>query len=134
VLPDAAAASLFSAGLVDLVIVGADRVCADGSVANKVGTYGLAILAQAHDVPFVVVAPSTTVDLGTPSGADVEIEQRSADEVTSFAGRVVAPPDTTAYNPAFDVTPARLVTALVTEHGVLRAPDAHALRALGRAQ
>jgi methylthioribose-1-phosphate isomerase len=109
-------------------------VCADGSVANKVGTYGLAVLANAHDVPFVVVAPTTTIDLGTPSGSEVEIEQRAASEVTEYAGVPIAPAGTAAYNPAFDVTPARLIAALVTERGVVHSPDAHALRALGRAQ
>lgn len=134
VLPDSAAASLFAAGEVDVVIVGADRICADASVANKVGTYGLAVLARAHDVPFVVVAPTTTIDLATPTGADVEIEQRSASEVTSYAGVALAPAGTAAYNPAFDVTPAHLISALVTEQGVLNAPDRPALRALGQAQ
>jgi methylthioribose-1-phosphate isomerase len=111
VLPDNAAGSLFARGEVDLVVVGADRVCADGSVANKVGTYPLAVLARAHGVPFVVAAPTSTVDLATPTGDDVVIEQRDPTEVTTFGD---------AYNPAFDVTPPHLVTALVTERGVTR--------------
>lgn len=111
VLPDNAAGSLFARGEVDLVLVGADRVCADGSVANKVGTYPLAVLARAHGVPFVVVAPTSTIDLATATGGDVVIEERDAAEVTTFGP---------AYNPAFDVTPPHLVTALVTERGVSR--------------
>lgn len=120
VLPDSAAATLMAAGQVDLVITGADRVAADGSVANKVGTYSLAVLAAHHGIPFVVVAPRTTVDLATPDGAGIEVEQRAAAEVTHHAGTAVAPAGTTAFNPAFDVTPPGLVTALVTEVGVVR--------------
>ena len=130
VLPDNAAGSLFAAGAVDLVLVGADRVCADGSVANKVGTYPLAVLARAHDVPFVVVAPTSTIDLHTACGADVVVEQRDAAEVTSFGGVRVAPEGAAAYNPAFDVTPPHLVTALVTERGVARPVTSETLRAL----
>jgi methylthioribose-1-phosphate isomerase len=118
-LPDSAAAALMAAGRVDLVITGADRVAADGSVANKVGTYALAVLAAHHGVPFVVVAPRSTVDLGTPDGAGIPVEQRAAEEVTHHAGTAVAPPGTAAFNPAFDVTPPELVTALVTEAGVV---------------
>jgi methylthioribose-1-phosphate isomerase len=118
VLADNAAGSLFARGEVDVVLVGADRVCADGSVANKVGTYPLAVLARAHGVPFVVVAPTSTVDLATPTGDAIEIEQRDADEVLSYGGTRVAPAGAAAYNPAFDVTPPHLVTALVTERGV----------------
>jgi methylthioribose-1-phosphate isomerase len=121
VLADNAAGSLFAAGRVDLVVVGADRVCADGSVVNKVGTYPLAVLARAHGVPFVVAAPTSTVDETTATGRDVVVEQRAADEVTSYGGVRVAPEGAAAYNPAFDVTPAEYVTALVTECGVSRA-------------
>jgi methylthioribose-1-phosphate isomerase len=120
VLPDTAAGSLFAAGQVDLVLVGADRVAADGSVANKVGTYQLAVLAHHHGVPFVVVAPVTTVDPDTPDGAAIVVEQRAADEVTALAGMPVAPVASEAYNPAFDVTPADLVSALVTDIGLVR--------------
>ncbi|GAA0605178.1 S-methyl-5-thioribose-1-phosphate isomerase [Sporichthya brevicatena] len=120
VLPDSAAAALMASGQVDLVITGADRVAADGAVANKVGTYSLAVLAAHHSVPFVVVAPRTTVDLGTADGAGIPVEQRAAEEVTHHAGTAVAPPGTAAFNPAFDVTPPDLVTALVTEVGVVR--------------
>lgn len=120
VLSDNAAGSLFARGDVDVVLVGADRICADGSVANKVGTYPLAVLARAHDVPFVVVAPTSTIDPATATGADVEIEQRAADEVTTYGGVAVAPQGSEAYNPAFDVTPPRLVSAIVTERGIAR--------------
>ncbi len=120
VLPDSAAAALMAAGQVDLVITGADRVAADGSVANKVGTYSLAVLAAHHGIPFVVVAPRTTVDLGTPDAAGIPVEQRAAEEVTFLAGTALAPVGTTAFNPAFDVTPPGLVTALVTEAGVVQ--------------
>ncbi|EDY52347.1 translation initiation factor [Streptomyces clavuligerus] len=134
-LTDNAAGSLFAAGEVDAVLIGADRIAADGAVANKVGSYPLAVLAKYHRVPFVVVAPTTTIDPGTPDGASIVVEQRSADEVTelaapvlvsaagqdgpSFGGRRTAPLGTQAYNPAFDVTPPELVTAIVTEEGVL---------------
>jgi len=129
-LADNAAASLLAAGQVDLVLTGADRIAADGSVANKVGTYGLAVLARHHDVPFVVVAPVSTVDFGTPDGAAITVEHRPAEEVTGLAGRPVAPAGTPAYNPAFDVTPPDLVTALVTERGVIQPVTAGNLRVL----
>ncbi|MCF3961655.1 S-methyl-5-thioribose-1-phosphate isomerase [Streptomyces fuscigenes] len=128
-LTDNAAGSLFAAGEVDAVLIGADRIAADGSVANKVGSYPLAVMARYHHVPFVVVAPATTIDLDTADGASIEVEQRAGQEVTEFmavaggaqggAGVPVAPLGTQAYNPAFDVTPPELVTALVTEDGVL---------------
>ncbi|MEX2986244.1 S-methyl-5-thioribose-1-phosphate isomerase [Streptomyces sp. C36] len=128
-LTDNAAGSLFSAGEVDAVLIGADRIAADGSVANKVGSYPLAVLARYHHVPFVVVAPTTTVDLGTQEGAAIEVEQRPGHEVTELptaadatgttASVPVAPVGAQAYNPAFDVTPPELVTAIVTENGVL---------------
>ncbi|MEV0097131.1 S-methyl-5-thioribose-1-phosphate isomerase [Streptomyces sp. NPDC050738] len=120
-LTDNAAGSLFAAGEVDAVLIGADRIAADGSVANKVGSYPLAVLAKYHHVPFVVVAPVTTVDLGTPDGASIEVEQRPGQEITDLMGGdgPVAPLGTQAYNPAFDVTPPELVTAIVTEVGVL---------------
>jgi methylthioribose-1-phosphate isomerase len=131
VLPDSAAASLMAAGQVDLVLTGADRIAADGSVANKVGTYSLAVLARHHNVPFVVVAPASTVDLDTPDGASIIVEHRAADEVSSLAGQPVAPPGTQAYNPAFDVTPPALLTAIVTEQGVIQPVTAGNLRVLG---
>ncbi|ATW48783.1 S-methyl-5-thioribose-1-phosphate isomerase [Streptomyces xantholiticus] len=130
-LTDNAAGSLFAAGEVDAVLIGADRIAADGSVANKVGSYPLAVLAKYHHVPFIVVAPTTTVDPATPDGAAIEVEQRPGHEVTEVTspqsvaagagsgGLSVAPLGTQAYNPAFDVTPPDLVTAIVTEEGAL---------------
>jgi methylthioribose-1-phosphate isomerase len=131
VLADGAAASLMAAGQVDLVITGADRIAADGSVANKVGTYSLAVLAHHHNVPFVVAAPVSTVDLNTPDGASIPVEYRSPREVTMMAGQQVTPAATAAYNPAFDVTPPSLITAIVTERGVLMPVTAGNLRDLG---
>ncbi|MFF4653535.1 S-methyl-5-thioribose-1-phosphate isomerase [Streptomyces sp. NPDC001380] len=122
-LADNAAGSLLAAGQVDAVLVGADRIAADGSTANKVGTYPLAVLARHHGVPFVVVAPTTTVDPDTPGGADVEVEQRAAHEVAEYAGVAVAPPGAPAYNPAFDITPPGLISAIVTEKGVVSPVD-----------
>jgi methylthioribose-1-phosphate isomerase len=119
VLPDNAAGSLFAAGEVDLVVVGADRIARDHSVANKVGTYPLAVLAHHHGVPFVVVAPTSTVDPHARTGADIPIERRDSGEVVTVAGRRIAPEGSAAYNPAFDVTPGHLVTAIVTEQGVI---------------
>lgn len=131
VLADGAAASLMASGQVDLVITGADRIAADGSVANKVGTYGLAVLAQHHGVPFVVVAPTSTVDLDTPDGAAITVEHRPSAEVASLAGQPVAPAGTQAYNPAFDVTPPELVTVLVTEERLIHPVTEGSLRFLG---
>jgi len=117
VLPDNAAAAAMSRGLVDCVLVGADRIAANGDVANKIGTYGLAIAARHHGIPFVVVAPQSTVDYSLPDGGSIVIEERSPVEVTHLAGVAIAPPGADAFNPAFDVTPASLVTALITETG-----------------
>ncbi|MEU7424283.1 S-methyl-5-thioribose-1-phosphate isomerase [Streptomyces sp. NPDC040750] len=140
-LTDSAAGSLFAAGEVDAVLVGADRIAADGSVANKVGSYPLAVLARYHHVPFIVVAPLTTVDPGTPDGASIEVEQRPGFEVTEISahqgpvtgpgtGMPVAPLGTQAYNPAFDVTPPELVTAIVTEAGAVSPVTTEALAEL----
>jgi len=131
VLADSAAASLMAAGEVDLVVVGADRIAADGSVANKVGTYALAVLARHHGVPFVVVAPVSTVDFGTAGGACITIERRPAEEVTHLAGQPLAPAGSDAYNPAFDVTPPALISAIVTEAVVIQPVTAGNLRVLG---
>jgi methylthioribose-1-phosphate isomerase len=118
VVADSAAASLMAAGEVDCVITGADRIAANGDTANKIGTYSLAVLARHHAIPLYIVAPSSTVDLGTPDGSGIPIEERDPAEITSrFAAR----------NPAFDVTPADLITAIVTEAGVHRAPFADTL-------
>ncbi len=117
VQPDSAAAAAMARGLVDCVLVGADRIAANGDVANKIGTYGLAIAARHHGVPLVVVAPSSTVDSSLASGAEIAIEERAPDEIRTYAGVTVTPPDADAFNPAFDVTPAELITAVVTENG-----------------
>ena len=105
-----------------LVIVGADRLAATGDVANKIGTYPLAIAAKHHGIPFYVAAPSSTVDPETGTGLDIHLEQRGADEMRSIGTFVTAPAEVAAYNPAFDVTPAELITAIVTDTGVYRAP------------
>ena len=120
VIPDALAGALMGAGEVDAVVVGADRIAANGDVANKVGTYSLAVLAHHHDLPFYVAAPTSTFDEDTPTGADIPIERRAADEVVEFGGLRVAPMGVGAENRAFDVTPAALVAAYVTENGVTR--------------
>jgi methylthioribose-1-phosphate isomerase len=121
-LPDSAAGALMARGVVDAVLVGADRIAANGDVANKIGTYSLAVLADRHGIPFYVVAPLSTIDPGTPDGAAIPIEERSPEEVTSVRGARVAPEGAAARNLAFDVTPCDLVTAIVTEAGVLRPP------------
>src|SRR5215470_11874640 len=130
VLADAAAAGLMGAGQVDLVVVGADRIAADGSVANKVGTYGLAVLARHHGVPFVVVAPVSTIDFSTSEGDSIPIEQRPPQEVTHVAGSPIAPVGSDAYNPAFDITPPDLISAVVTEFMVIQPVTAGNLRVL----
>ena len=122
VVPDVMAGSLMASGDVDLVVVGADRIAANGDVANKIGTYTLAVLAHHHGVPFYVAAPRSTFDPATPDGSAIVIERRSPDEVTSLAGVRVAPEGMAAENRAFDVTPAALVTAYVTEDGVSTRP------------
>jgi len=110
-------------GLVDLVVVGADRIAANGDVANKIGTYSLAVLAHHHDVPFYVAAPRSTFDPDCPDGAGIQVELRHADEVAVVAGTRVAPDGVTVENRAFDVTPAALVTGYVTEEGILDHPE-----------
>jgi methylthioribose-1-phosphate isomerase len=127
---DGAAGSLLRRELVQAVVVGADRIAANGDVANKIGTYPLAVLAAENGVPFYVAAPTSTIDLDTADGDAIAIEERSPEEVTAPAGRRFAPEGTTAANPAFDVTPTRYVTAIVTESGVARAPYAESLAAL----
>ncbi|WP_251061219.1 S-methyl-5-thioribose-1-phosphate isomerase [Streptomyces sp. ISL-100] len=117
---DSAPAAAMSQGLVDCVLVGADRIAANGDVANKIGTYSLAVAAAHHRIPFVVVAPESSWDRSLPDGSAIVIEERDDDEVTGFGGVKTAPPGTRAYNPAFDVTPADLITAVVSEHGVHR--------------
>ena len=122
VIADVAAASLMARGEVDLVVVGADRIAANGDTANKIGTYGLAVLARAHGLPFYVAAPFSTIDPALADGRAIPIEERDPREVREIAGRLLAPAASPARNPAFDVTPAALITAIVTERGVFRAP------------
>jgi methylthioribose-1-phosphate isomerase len=131
---DVMAASLMASGEVDCVVVGADRVAANGDVANKVGTYGLAVLALHHRVPLYVAAPLSTIDLQCPDGSAIIVERRTGREVTTFGGAEIAPPGFAAENRAFDVTPAALVSAIVTEEGVAEPPYDRSLPALvGRA-
>lgn len=122
VVTDGMAGSLMAAGKIDIVLVGADRIAANGDVANKIGTYALAVLARHHRVPFVVVAPSSSIDPLTPTGESIPIEQRDSSEVTHLAGKRVAAAGATVFNPAFDVTPSALITHIVTEDGVLVPP------------
>ncbi|MDD2655070.1 MAG: S-methyl-5-thioribose-1-phosphate isomerase [Candidatus ainarchaeum sp.] len=124
VIVDSAAASLMAGGEVDLVILGADRICRNGDFANKVGTYDLAVLAHAHKIPFYVTAPSSTLDSRLKSGNSIQIERRDEKEVLEFSGKRIYAKGTRALNPAFDVTPHKLVTAYITEDGIFRSPDA----------
>jgi methylthioribose-1-phosphate isomerase len=134
-IPDVAAGHLMARGEVDVILVGADRVAANGDTANKVGTYSLAVLAARHGIPFFVCAPTSSVDLATPDGSAIVIEERSPEEVLEFRGVRIAPPGTQVRNPAFDVTPAELISGIITEEGVLRAPfQAGLSRATGQAK
>ena len=129
-IADVAAGSLMRAGEVDVVLVGADRVALNGDTANKVGTYPLALAADAAQVPFFVAAPTSTVDLRASSGREIPIEERAPSEVTHLAGSRVAAEGVHVFNPAFDVTPSRYITAIVTEWGVARPPYERTLAAL----
>jgi methylthioribose-1-phosphate isomerase len=129
-ITDNMAGHLMRRGDIDCVIVGADRIVANGDVANKIGTYSLAVLAQAHQLPFYVAAPSTTVDLSLANGDQIPIEERSSEEVTHLGGRRIAPEGVAAAHPAFDVTPHTLITAIITEQGVIVPPFAEGLRQL----
>lgn len=128
ILCDGAAASLLASGRVGLVIVGADRIAANGDTANKIGTYAVALAAEAHGVPFYVAAPSSTFDLALPDGGSIPIEQRGEGEVRGVPGRTWAAAGARTWNPAFDITPARLVRGFVTEKGILRPPYGPAIR------
>lgn len=128
VITDNMAGYMMQQGKVDLVVVGADRIAANGDVANKIGTYSVAVLAREHGIPFYVAAPTSTVDRELASGAEIPIEQRGGDEVTVINSLRIAPEGVPAAYPAFDITPNRLVTAIVTEHGVARAPFEESLR------
>ena len=129
-ITDGTVGALLARERVDAVVVGADRIAANGDTANKIGTYQAAVLAREHGVPFWVAAPFSTVDLATADGADIPIEERSPAEVTELSGTRVAPPGAAAWNPAFDVTPARLISAIVTERGIARPPFRKSLAAL----
>jgi len=121
-ISDVAAGFVMKQGEVDLVVVGADRIAANGDTANKIGTYSVAVLAQHHGIPFYVAAPFSTIDPSIPSGAAIPIEERGGDEVRRTGGRQTAPSETPVYNPAFDVTPAELIAGIITERGVFRPP------------
>ena len=121
-ISDVAAGFVMKQGEVDLVVVGADRIAANGDTANKIGTYSVAVLAQYHGIPFYVAAPFSTIDPSIPSGAAIPIEERAGDEVRRTGGRQTAPSETPVYNPAFDVTPAELIAGIITERGVFRFP------------
>jgi methylthioribose-1-phosphate isomerase len=121
-IADVAAGFVMKRGEVDLVVTGADRIAANGDTANKIGTYSVAVLARHHGIPFYVAAPSSTIDPAIPSGASIVIEERDASEVRGVAGRQTAPAASPVFNPAFDVTPAELITAIITERGVFRSP------------
>jgi methylthioribose-1-phosphate isomerase len=126
-LCDSMAAQVMKEGKVQRVVVGADRITANGDTANKIGTYGVALLAKAHDIPFHIAAPSSTFDLSLASGEAIPIEQRDAREITHGFGRQTAPEGVKVYNPAFDVTPARLIASIITEKGVIAPVTAEAI-------
>jgi methylthioribose-1-phosphate isomerase len=132
VIADNMAGSVLSGGRIDCVIVGTDRTAANGDVANKIGTYPLAVMARRHAVPFYVAAPLSSIDLGCADGTAIPIEQRAPTEISEFAGTRITPRGVDIFNPAFDVTPAELVTAIITERGVARAPYRRSLAALKR--
>ncbi len=131
-ISDNMAGAIMRQGKINAVVVGADRIAANGDVANKIGTYTVAILAKEHGIPFYVAAPTSTVDLKTPEGSQIPIEQRAATEVTHMAGKQIAPDGVGVENPAFDVTPHEYVSAIITERGVARAPYIESLKALFR--
>jgi methylthioribose-1-phosphate isomerase len=130
-IPDGAAAFLMSRGEVSCIVVGADRIAANGDVANKIGTYGLAVAAARHGIPFYVAAPTSTLDPATATGADIPIEERAGDELLSLGGVALAAAGARARYPAFDITPAELVTAIITDRGVARPPYGESLRFSG---
>jgi methylthioribose-1-phosphate isomerase len=130
VISDNMAGAMMKQGKIGAIVVGADRVAANGDVANKIGTYTVAVLAKEHNLPFYVAAPSSTIDLNTADGSKIPIEQRNADEITHIAGKPIAPEGVLVENPAFDVTPSSFVTAIVTERGIARAPYAESLAKL----
>ena len=131
VITDGMAGSLMRAGLVDIVVVGADRIAANGDVANKIGTYTVAVLAREHDVPFYVAAPVSTIDLSTPDGSGIPIEERDGKEMTHMGASQLVPDGAAVWNPAFDVTPASFVAGIITERGICRPPFVESLKHLG---
>jgi len=133
VISDNMAGAMMNQGKIAAIVVGADRIAANGDVANKIGTYTVAVLAKEHGIPFYVAAPISTVDLDTPDGSKIPIEQRNAREVTHIAGKQMVPDGVEIENPAFDVTPAKYVTAIITELGIARAPYEESLRQLAQA-
>jgi methylthioribose-1-phosphate isomerase len=130
VISDNMAGAMMSKGKIGAIVVGADRIAANGDVANKIGTYTVAILAKEHNIPFYVAAPISTIDMACPDGGKIPIEQRNAREVTHIAGKQMVPDGVDIENPAFDVTPAKYVAAIITEKGIARAPYEQSLRAL----
>jgi methylthioribose-1-phosphate isomerase len=128
VISDNMAGAMMKQGKIGAIVVGADRIAANGDVANKIGTYTLAVLAKEHGIPFYVAAPTSTVDLACPDGSGIPIEQRNGNEVTHIAGKQIVPDGVSVENPAFDVTPAKYVAAIITEKGVARAPYGESLR------
>jgi methylthioribose-1-phosphate isomerase len=132
VISDNMAGAMMQQGKINAIVVGADRIAANGDVANKIGTYTLAVLAREHGIPFYVAAPISTVDLEMPDGSGIPIEQRDGKEVTHIAGRQMVPDGVGVENPAFDVTPSKYVTAIVTERGIARAPYGELLRRLAQ--
>jgi methylthioribose-1-phosphate isomerase len=129
-ITDNMAAWLMHQGRIDAVVVGADRIAANGDTANKIGTYGVAVAARAHHIPFYVAAPVSTIDPRLATGAAIPIEERAPEEVTSPGSVLLAPPGIAVYNPAFDVTPAELITALITERGIAAPPNSETIAAL----
>jgi methylthioribose-1-phosphate isomerase len=128
------AGAIMRQGKIGAVVVGADRIAANGDTANKIGTYTVAVLAKEHRIPFYVAAPISTVDLDTPDGSKIPIEQRNPAEVTHIAGKAMTPAGVEIENPAFDVTPARYVTAIITERGIAKAPYQESLANLAAAK
>jgi methylthioribose-1-phosphate isomerase len=128
VITDSMAGAIMRTGHIDLVVVGADRIAANGDTANKIGTYSVAVLAKEHDIPFYVAAPLSTIDLNTPDGASIPIEERNSREVTHLGGSQLTPDGALIRNPAFDVTPCKLITGIITERGIFRAPYTESLK------
>lgn len=129
-LTDNTAAFAMQQGKISVVVVGADRIACNGDAANKIGTYNVAVLAKYHRIPFYVAAPISTVDFSIADGSKIPIEERRADETTSIAGTRIAPPDVHVYSPAFDITPHELISAIITDKGVVRAPYRESILAL----